>query len=197
MQLNQEKVSTVIYGIVKSNRLQRVCFRKVISLKHWMLAGPIALALGEHHSMILRQDGSVWSTAIRFRKKLALRAAAENFRQVISSGALALAAGHDTSIVLRQDGSVWATGQNQHGQLGDGTKTNRVQFFSVQMIAGAKSVAAGGSHALLITHEGRVWSTGWNKHGLAHPPTHSLTHSLTRQRSCLGHGVEQAWSAWG
>ena len=34
-------------------------------------------------------------------------------------------------MVLKQDGSVFATGDNEHGQLGDGTKTNRLRFVKV------------------------------------------------------------------
>ena len=44
----------------------------------------------------------------------------------------AVAAGYEHSIVLREDGSVWTTGYNNHGQLGDGTNTNKNLFEIVQ-----------------------------------------------------------------
>ena len=35
-------------------------------------------------------------------------------------------------MMLKHDGSVYATGDNEHGQLGDGTKNNRLTFVMVE-----------------------------------------------------------------
>ena len=43
----------------------------------------------------------------------------------LTSGVTAIAGGYDHSLAIRGDGTVWAWGFNNHGQLGDGTTTNR------------------------------------------------------------------------
>ena len=118
----------------------------------------VELALGDH-SMILKEDGSVWSTG-------ATESGLSNhFVKMIPNGAMAVAAGTGFSIVLKKDSSVWAVGRNFRGQLGDGTKYKRDTFFFVRVIIGAKAVAAGGYHGMILTREGSVWGTGWNVYG--------------------------------
>ena len=92
-----------------------------------MLAGAITFALGEQHSMILKEDGSVWSTGDT------LRGLSKYFLRIIPKGVKAVAAGTSYSIVLQDDDSVWSTGNNVHGQLGDGTRTSKDTFLFVQV----------------------------------------------------------------
>ena len=67
-----------------------------------MLAGSIvALALGDRHSMILKQDGSVWSTAMNSRDvMIPSHNVSTHFVQTVSSSATAVDAGTSFSIVL-------------------------------------------------------------------------------------------------
>jgi alpha-tubulin suppressor-like RCC1 family protein len=37
-----------------------------------------------------------------------------------------MAAGYEFSLILKTDGSLWACGNNEYGQLGDGTTENRL-----------------------------------------------------------------------
>ena len=130
--------------------------------EHATLAGIVEMAPGTFHTMLLKQDGSVWSTGVNSNAR------SESFVRVIPTGAIAAAAGDDYSIVLKQDETVWATGKNAKGQFSffDGsTSTGRRAFFFVQRIVGAKSIAAGSHHTLILTKPGRVWATGWNKYG--------------------------------
>ena len=160
-----------ILDISPFDGLHGVCFPYVIWFKRSMLAGVIGFALGEYHSMILKQDGSVWSTSVTGGLTspggvIASVGVNKHFVQVIPSGVTAAAAGTAYSMVLKQDGTVWAMGRNARGQLGDGTKKAKKDRFSiVMMISGAKAVAAGGCHSLVLTQEGTIWATGWNKYG--------------------------------
>ena len=47
------------------------------------------------------------------------------------AGVQAIYAGAVQSMVLKTDGSVWATGENDQGQLGDGTTIRRYSFVEV------------------------------------------------------------------
>ena len=92
-----------------------------------MFAGFARLALCDQHSIILKQDGSVWSTGFNEDGQLGDGSIIDKvkFTHVFSGDAKAVAAGNDHSLVLKRDGSVWTTGQNVHGQLGDGSKENK------------------------------------------------------------------------
>ena len=47
---------------------------------------------------------------------------------VVHAGVHAIAAGGYHSMILKQDGSVWTTGDNEDGQLGDGTTATRHKY---------------------------------------------------------------------
>ena len=108
-------------------------------------SGAKAVTAGSDHSMVLKQDGSVWAAGQNEHGQLGDESTllvSSSFIKVMSSGAQALAAGRYHSMVLKQDGSVWDTGRNNHGQFGDGTTATssssrfvRVVFDSVQTIA--------------------------------------------------------------
>ena len=138
-----------------------------------MFADVVVLALGLRITVLVKRDGSVWSTG---RKSDPL-----HFTRVLSRGATAAAAGSDYSIVISQDGSVSTTSTNSEGQISDWDLTASMRTFSgishwdvtasmrtfsvVQKIPQAKAVAAGSYHSLVLTQQGHVWATGANKYG--------------------------------
>jgi alpha-tubulin suppressor-like RCC1 family protein len=75
-----------------------------------------------------------------------------------------VASGDWHSVALRADGTVWTWGQNGHGQLGDGTTTDRPTPAQVSGLSEVIAVAAGKYHSLAVTREGRVWAWGHNAH---------------------------------
>jgi alpha-tubulin suppressor-like RCC1 family protein len=81
------------------------------------------------------------------------------------SDVAALAAGGYHSLALKEDGTVWSWGKNNNGQLGDGTKTNRLTPVKVERLYGITAIAAGCSHSLALDKEGIVWAWGYNKFG--------------------------------
>ena len=108
-----------------------------------MLAGVVDLALGNFHSILVKQDGSVWCSGLNSNGQLGITLAitfSKRFVQVIASEALAAAAGFGHSMVLTQDGNVWVTGQNSKGQLGDGSKASTGTFLYVQITGTANMV---------------------------------------------------------
>ena len=128
--------------------------------EHAILVGIVGLAPGTFHTMLWKEDGSVWSTGIK------MDAVHLAFVPVISSGATAAAAGTGYSIVIKHDGGVWTTVKKSRGQLSffDGSLTSKRTFYAVKTIGGAKAVAAGSYHSLVLGKRGRVWAMGWNKY---------------------------------
>ena len=63
-------------------------------------------------------------------------------------GIVQIAAGGYHSLALFSDGSLYAWGDNEYGQLGDGTNTNR--NIPVMIGTGFTAISAGDSHSLAL-----------------------------------------------
>ena len=126
----------------------------------------LAVAAGDMHSIVLKEDGSVWAAGRNCNGQLGdgSKADRSSFVKVISGGAAGVTAGRDHSMLLKQDGSVWATGRNEYGQLGDGSTTDRISYVKV-VSSGVKTVAAGSQHSMILKQDGSVWTTGHNGYG--------------------------------
>lgn len=72
-----------------------------------------------------------------------------------------VAAGNGYSLILKSDGTLWACGNNEHGQLGDGTTRNRL--YPVQIMSGIQYIAAGKYHSLILKNDGTLWAFGNNE----------------------------------
>lgn len=69
------------------------------------------------------------------------------------------------TVALKSDGTVWAWGCNDHGQLGDGTNTNRNIPVSVKKLRGFTSILCGMRHTVTLKADGTVWAWGRNDFG--------------------------------
>ncbi|RBP99424.1 RCC1 domain-containing protein [Bifidobacterium xylocopae] len=72
------------------------------------------------------------------------------------------------TLALDDSQVAWAWGQNPEGQLGDGTRTDRLTPVRVILPAGVRhftTMAAGSSHSLGIADNGKTYSWGWNAYG--------------------------------
>ena len=75
-----------------------------------------------------------------------------------------VAAGGYHSLFLKSDGSLWTMGDNDDGELGDGTynQTNRPE----QIVAtNVTAIAAGYFHSLFLQSDGSLWAMGNNYDG--------------------------------
>ena len=75
----------------------------------------------------------------------------------------AVSAGYAHTLYVKTDGTLWAMGNNDYGQLGDGTTTQRNT--PVQVATGVASVSAGYAHTLYVKTDGTLWAMGYNFRG--------------------------------
>jgi uncharacterized repeat protein (TIGR02543 family) len=78
---------------------------------------------------------------------------------------MATEAGAGHSLFLKNDGTVWATGNNQYGQLGDGTNVDKNTPVQLSGLNGITAMAGGALHSLFLQNDGTVWATGNNNYG--------------------------------
>jgi alpha-tubulin suppressor-like RCC1 family protein/PKD repeat protein len=76
-----------------------------------------------------------------------------------------ISSGQNITIYMDADGAAWATGQNNAGQIGDGTTVNRLAPVRVAGLAGVSSVAAGWAHSIALLGDGTVRAWGQNTYG--------------------------------
>ncbi len=94
----------------------------------------------------------------------------------IAKPVVRLALGNAFTCALDGDGGVWCWGDNQLGQLGDGTKTSRSAAKLVGGIGKVVSLAAGGEHVCVATTDQKVacwgqFASNWDALGPQQPYT--------------------------
>jgi|GEM_PF-3652731 len=75
-----------------------------------------------------------------------------------------VAVGSNHALALRDDGTVWAWGDNDYGQLGDGTQTQRTTPVQLAGLTNVTAIATRTDHSLALV-EGEVWAWGENEYG--------------------------------
>lgn len=79
--------------------------------------------------------------------------------------AVTISANRGFACALESSGNVACWGNNVHGQLGDGSKTNRPEPVYVQGLSDVIQLATGYQHACAITRAGHLYCWGENEHG--------------------------------
>jgi len=67
------------------------------------------------------------------------------------------------TMAIRTDDSLWAWGNNNFGQLGDGTTTNR--HVPVKIMDDVSAISTNGAHTMAIRNDGSLWAWGGNWYG--------------------------------
>lgn len=168
------------------------------------LSNIIAIAAGGGHSLALLADGTVQAWGQNSNGELGDGTNIDRSTpvQVKGTGGVgflnnvnAIAAGEFHSLALLNDGTVLAWGNNEYGQLGDGTNIDSNVPVQVKGIGGSGilnnvvAIAAGGFHSLVLLNDGTVLAWGNNESGQLGDgintdsdvpvPVSGLTNSLT------------------
>jgi alpha-tubulin suppressor-like RCC1 family protein len=139
-----------------------------------VLTGVAAVAAGGNHTVALKANGEVWAWGDNTYGQLGDGSTAQRNSPVrvkgvggvgYLSGMLAVTAGSTHTAAIKSDGTVVAWGDNQYGQLGDGTTTQRHSPVAVSGSAVVTAVAAGNGHTVALKQDSTVIAWGWNNIG--------------------------------
>ncbi|MCQ9377948.1 hypothetical protein [Methyloversatilis sp. XJ19-49] len=129
----------------------------------------LAVAAGGGHSLALGSDGELYAWGDNSRGQIGDGSTLQRTAPVQVSlpagvSALAIAAGNGHSLAMGSDGTLYAWGNNDSGQLGDGSTQQRPTPVQVSLPVGvsALSVSAGRAHSLATGSDGRLYAWGSN-----------------------------------
>jgi alpha-tubulin suppressor-like RCC1 family protein len=154
------------------------------------LSGVLSVTGGYQHSLALMPDHTLRAWGLNSAGELGDGSAlAYNPTPVIVSGlrnVSQVSAGWKHSVALRSDGTVWTWGQNDQGELGDGTTTMRNIPVQVSGLSAIVMVSGGDCHTAALKTDGTVWTWGCNDRGQLGDGTYTERH-LPVQVSGLTH----------
>lgn len=163
------------------------------------ITGVQSVACGQHHTVVLKADGTILTWGDNKQGQLAIAPAVphsfvpsevfnnESFQKVYS--------GWTHSAALTNNGDIYIWGRNSYGQLG----TNREVTFNPEKLNNLKDVqqlSLGSEHNLAVTKDSKLFSWGWNEHGNCGTgdtnnvlkPKHILTNCKVKfAAACTGH----------
>jgi alpha-tubulin suppressor-like RCC1 family protein len=128
------------------------------------LAGVIAIASHDHHTLALCGDGTVWAWGDNGRGQLGTGTLVSHSPVPVQVPNLddvtAVAAGWGHSLALRGDGTVWAWGCLRHGSSPSAQQSPSPEDLLPRKIdiGNVIAIAAGGVNAAAIGNNGTVWT---------------------------------------
>jgi len=84
---------------------------------------------------------------------------------VVHSSEPSIAVGYGHYLALNENGTVCAWGDNDYGQLGDGTIVSKTGTVTINELENIKAIAAGRYHSIALTLDGSILAWGSNEYG--------------------------------
>jgi alpha-tubulin suppressor-like RCC1 family protein len=132
----------------------------------------VAISTGQFFSLALDSEGKVWAWGSNGSGQLGdgtttYRSLPVQVDDTELTGVVAVDAGLSHSLAIDSTGAAWAWGHNLSGQLGDGTRTDRLVPVRVNEtgLTDVVVLAGGAGHSLAIDSTGAAWAWGNNFEG--------------------------------
>lgn len=128
----------------------------------------VQVEAGSYHSVVLKEDGTVWSCGRNDYGQLGDGTYTDRLRPVKVVGLAdvkKIAAGYNQTFAIKSDGTVWAWGNNTHGLLGSGGYSNETVPKKISSLANIEAIATGAFHTLALKSDGSLWAFGNNTYG--------------------------------
>lgn len=129
----------------------------------------ISVASGQHHTVVLRGNGTVLSWGENKYGQLGVNTNFANSfvpLEVFNNEALTnVYSGWTHSAALTNNGEVFTWGRNTYGQLGAPREVPYVPE-KIPTLQNVGQYTAGSEHNLAVTNDGKLFSWGWNEHGM-------------------------------
>ena len=151
------------------------------------------------HTVILKNDGSVWVCGDNQYGQLGLGVAnttvITTFTKVttnINNDVKDVYCGFNYTFILKNDGSIWSCGGNAYGQLGLGNTTTKTTFTKVTTNVNndVKQIACGDYHTIILKNDGSVWGTGVNSSGMLGLGNTSTINKFTKATTNVNNDVK-------
>ncbi|MBI4700605.1 MAG: hypothetical protein HY744_05490 [Deltaproteobacteria bacterium] len=130
----------------------------------------LAVATGGYHTCAVKKDGTLWCWGRNADGELGDGTTQSKSSPVqvsaLGTSALAVAAGGYHTCAVKAGGTLWCWGNNEYGQLGDGTTQDETSPVQVSVLGtSALAVAGGQAHTCAVKAGGTLWCWGRNANG--------------------------------
>ena len=135
------------------------------TLNNWVF-----ISAGSDFSAAIKADGTLWTWGENTYGQLGdgTFGATQNKSTPVQVGTdtnwLIVSAGNNHTIAIKTDGTLWAFGQNNTGQLGDGTNIDKAFPVQVGTDNNWQSISAS-LHSVALKNNGSLWTWGLNTNG--------------------------------
>jgi len=138
--------------------------KKIGNDKDW-----VKVSAGTYHTAAIKSDGTLWAWGSNYEGQLGDGTRGEGSRIPKKVGNetdwVDVSAGMKHTIAIKSDGTLWSWGDNESGQLGDGTNN---PSYKPKLIGDDQAwvvVAAGDHNSFGIKSNGSLWAWGINESG--------------------------------
>ncbi|MCO4763566.1 MAG: hypothetical protein KC502_18795, partial [Myxococcales bacterium] len=132
------------------------------------VAGAVHIWTAGAHSCALTQVGTVYCWGSNGDRRINDTLSPSTYYAAAQKAGVAKASsvsGGLSTVCWAGGGSGWCTGDNDNGQLGNGTKTDNGKPVAVVGPKGVVMVSGGGDHTTALTMTGALWMSGDNDNG--------------------------------